>query len=277
MNQTKFKKIVWDYYHHAKRDLPWRPPRLAYLADGTLDPYRIMVSEVMLQQTQVLRVVPKYTQFLKRFPDVSSLAKAKLGEVLEQWSGLGYNRRAKFLWQAANEIVTRGSFPRTIEELAHLPGIGENTAGAILSYSFNSPEIFIETNIRTVFLHYLFPKEMRVADSEILPLVAQTLDTNNPRDWYYALMDLGSFLKKRYPNPGRRSKHHVKQSTFVGSRRQLRGQILKQLLAGPALREDLLRALDNSLSEVILDDLIQEGLVSESGLFLQLGSDTITE
>ncbi|HET9174252.1 MAG TPA: hypothetical protein VFN56_03145, partial [Candidatus Saccharimonadales bacterium] len=144
---TEFRAVVWRHYEaHGRHDLPWRQPNAA----GRFDPYAITVSECMLQQTQVSRVLGKYQEFLAQFPTVAALANADLGAVLRVWSGLGYNRRAKFLWQTAQLVLSSSSqqFPRSLPELVALPGIGANTAGAILAYAFNEPAVFVETNIR---------------------------------------------------------------------------------------------------------------------------------
>lgn len=161
---TALQETVWKYYHqHGRHDLPWRLPE----PDGSFDPYKILVSEIMLQQTQVPRVLPKFTEFLTKFPTGQELAEASLGEVLAAWSGLGYNRRAKFLWQAAQKVVRDfgGELPHTFEALESLPGIGKNTAGAVAAYAYNQPAIFLETNIRTIFIHHFFRDADLVPDS----------------------------------------------------------------------------------------------------------------
>lgn len=132
-NIQAFQDTVWDYYRrHGRHDLPWRQPQTT----GQFTAYPIVVSELMLQQTQVNRVIPKYEHFLQAFPTVKRLAAAPLSEVLTLWSGLGYNRRAKFLWQLAQRVVDdyKGTFPRELSSLVALPGIGPNTAGAVLAY-----------------------------------------------------------------------------------------------------------------------------------------------
>ncbi len=234
-----FQRLVYDVYALEQRsDLPWRQTR---------DPYRIMVSEIMLQQTQVTRVRYKYEQFLSEFPDTATLAGASLQEVLAVWQGLGYNRRGKALKQAAEEIVVQfnGDVPSAPEELRSLPGIGAYTAGAIATFAFDRPEVFIETNIRTVFLHLFYHQREGVTDKEILPLIEATLDREQPRQWYYALMDYGALLKQAQANPGRRSAHHVKQSPFKGSNREVRSRILKTILArGACSTEDIVGELD---------------------------------
>ena len=255
-----FQKQVFGYYAASGRhQLPWRVP----LADGSFDPYRITVSELMLQQTQVSRVIPKFTAFLEVFPTVQALAAAPLSEVLTHWNGLGYNRRAKFLWQTARIVDAQlgGTFPRTKNELIGLPGIGTNTAGAILAYAFDEPVVFIETNIRTVFIHHFFADQTEVADSALVPLIEATLPHNRPREWYWALMDYGSHLKQTVGNLARASRSYSKQSAFQGSRRQIRGTILRLLTSGGHPLSALREAIADDRLESVLEDLTREGLV----------------
>lgn len=220
----------------------------------------------MLQQTQVDRVVPKFEQFISRFPDIDTLAKATLSDVLIAWSGLGYSRRAKFLHQSARIIKEKykGEIPSTIEELKGLPGIGPNTAAAIITYSFNQPVIFVETNIRTVYLHHFFDKREDISDSEILQKVEETLDSIDPRRWYWALMDYGTYLKKQGNTHIRRSKHYKKQSPFQGSVRQVRGQILRAL-ADQSLSEAKLRKVveADKRFEPAFQSLLKEGFIKK--------------
>ena len=170
MRLKDFQQTVWEYYDQSGRhSLSWRLPE----PDGRFNPYKIMVSEVMLQQTQVSRVIVKYQQFLELFPTVTDLARAELGQVLTAWQGLGYNRRAKFLWQAAQMVEAEfaGVFPQDQKELTRLPGIGINTAGAIMAYAYDQPVSFIETNIRTVFIHHFFHDQQAVPDQLIMQIV----------------------------------------------------------------------------------------------------------
>jgi A/G-specific adenine glycosylase len=259
-SKAEFRRTVWAYFEVSGRhELPWRLPD----SGGRFDPYAIMVSELMLQQTQVIRVIPKYLAFLRQFPTVQSLAQTELSAVLIAWSGLGYNRRAKYLWQAAQTIVNTfdGVFPPTVAELVTLPGIGKNTAGAIVAYAFNQPVVFIETNVRTVYIHHFFNHQTAVSDAAISQLVTQTLDTDNPRQWYWALMDYGSHLKKTVGNANKQSQSYVKQSAFHGSRRQIRGQVLRQLAGTRATFEALQFVVNDDRLLAILDDLLNEGLV----------------
>jgi A/G-specific adenine glycosylase len=259
LRTSGFQKLLWDYYHLNQRDLPWRIPD----SDGSFDPYKILVSEVMLQQTQVPRVIPKYKQFLQVFPEVKSLADASFTDVLAVWSGLGYNRRARYLREAARKIMDdfEAHVPQNLTDLETLPGIGKNTAAAILVYSYNQPHTFIETNIRSVYLHHFFKNSVDVHDKEILKILEQTLDHQNPRQFYWALMDYGRDIKKRMSNPNKASKHYVKQSPFESSTRQLRSKVLKELAAGPKN----LKHIENELKDVrinqVLQSLIKDHLV----------------
>ncbi len=216
----KFQKLMWDFYRKEGRRMPWR---------HTDNIYHVMVSEIMLQQTQVKRVFHFYETFLQKFPTIDDLATAPLKEVLLAWQGLGYNRRAKFLHEAAKIMNTNG-IPRTVDELQKLPGIGYNTACSTATFTYNIPVVFVETNIRTIMIYFFAHHKENVSDKEVLSLVAQTLPKKNFREWYYALMDYGSFLKSRVVNPSRQSKHHQHQSKFEGSDRQIRGKIIKTLL-----------------------------------------------
>lgn len=186
----------------------------------------------MLQQTQVDRVTPKYRAFLKRFPTVASLARARLGDVIALWQGLGYNRRAKMLHDASRVIVHThgGTVPQSYEELRALPGVGTYTATAIQVFAFNKPEIVIETNIRAAFIHHFFKRATKkISDQALVPYVTQALDRKNPREWYWALMDYGAHLKKTIPNPSRKSTTHAVQKPFRGSSRFLRGALIRTL------------------------------------------------
>lgn len=222
----------------------------------------------MLQQTQTERVVAKYREFMSSFPTIRELASASLLDILKVWQGLGYNRRARFLHQAAQMVCKEYNaiLPETEEELVKLPGIGKATASAICAYAYDLPVVYIETNIRALFIHFFFQDRTDVQDKEILPLVEATLDRKNPRKWYSALMDLGTEIKKRYPNPSRRSKHHTTQSKFKGSRRELRGQVIRNLVANPlglAIDEfEISETFDYELLASVLDTLCQEKMIT---------------
>ncbi len=223
----------------------------------------------MLQQTGTGRVLPKYPVFVREFPDPATLARAPVREVLRIWKGLGYNRRALFLREAARRMVREhgGRVPRTREELIRLPGVGPATAAAVLVFSRGEPVPFIETNIRRVFLHCFFPGAGAVSDAEILPLVDKTMDRDDPREWFYALMDYGATLKSAEANPNRRSAHYHRQSRFEGSPRQLRGLILSVLLErGAATEAEIAQALERE-TEVpqALEGLEKEGFLARTG------------
>ena len=257
----RFRKEVYDYYKRNGRKLPWRETR---------DPYRILLSELMLQQTQVTRVIEKYKELLSLFPTIESVARAPLHTILETWQGLGYNRRAVALKRLATIVVDdyEGRIPPDIELLKALPGVGAATAGAVCAFAFNKPAVFVETNIRSVFIHHFFQDREDVKDSEVLPLVDQTLDQKKPRQWYYALMDYGVALKERHPNPSRRSAHYTKQSPFEGSLRQVRGMILRALVKDPGITEaDLVKEINRDVDRVgqCLRQLSQEGFVLKKG------------
>lgn len=256
-----FREIVCDYYSQRRRPFAWRRTR---------DPYRILVSEIMLQQTQTGRVKEKYEEFITAFPDFNALAEAPLQKVLAVWQGMGYNRRAVALKELARAVVDRfgGKLPPSPEELMTLPGIGRYTASALAAFAFNKPSVLIETNIRTVFIHFFFHDRSGITDKEILPLVEKTLDREHPRDWYNALMDYGVMLKTLHPNPGRKSAHYKKQSPFMGSNRQLRGALLKALVAAPGLSEQKLLRLISAPPEKIkaaLVELREEGFIKKRG------------
>jgi A/G-specific adenine glycosylase len=254
-----FRDLILSHYRGFGRDLPWR---------RTTDPYRILVSELMLQQTQVDRVVPKYEAFIRRFPDFAALAAASTGDVLEAWQGLGYNRRALSLQKTARRVTEEfgGALPADVETLATFPGIGHATAAAIAAYAFNRPVVYIETNIRRIFIHFFFRDREGVQDAEILPLVERTLFRENPREWYSALMDYGTILAKRTENPNRRSTAYARQSRFEGSDRQIRGRILALVLREGTVTEEFLAeaiCADAKRLKGILLDLEREGFIAE--------------
>jgi A/G-specific adenine glycosylase len=221
-----------------------------------------LVSELMLQQTQVARVIPKYEAFLERFPDAGALAAANLGDVLTSWQGLGYNRRAKYLWQASQQIGKR--FPDNLEDLVKLPGVGKNTAGAILAYAFNQPVLFVETNIRSVYLHHFLADRESVTDTEILDLLEQTLDLARPREFYWALMDYGSFLKQTAGNNISRSRHYVKQSPFAGSKRQVRGAVIRTLARRGYQVGELAGIIPDPRLTKVLKELEGESMIAQT-------------
>jgi len=272
MGSRQFQKKIYDYYRTYGRDLPWR---------NRINPYRVLVSEIMLQQTQVSRVVSKYKEFLKSFPTFQALAAVPLRDVVSVWQGLGYNRRAVALHRIARIVMNQhnGKLPRTSHALLELPGIGPATAASIAAFAFNIPTVFIETNIRSVFIHFFFKGQDKfargrdkISDSDIYPLVEKTLDRKNPREWYYALMDYGVMLKTSQENPSRRSKHYTKQSRFRGSHRELRGKILKALISSPFSEKQIITETGRNTQDVrrALDDLREEGFITKKRITFYL-------
>jgi A/G-specific adenine glycosylase len=224
----------------------------------------------MLQQTQVERVVRKYREFTAAFPDFRALARAPLRKILRVWQGLGYNRRALALKRIAESVISEweGELPRGIEDLQTLPGIGPATASAIAAFAFDMPVIFIETNVRTVFIHFFFRARRAVSDEEILPLVEETLDAAHPRKWYNALMDYGAMLKATHENPNRKSARYRKQTSFKGSDRQIRGMILKACIGRQSLSgRELVARLRVEPARIMrnLRQLARDGLMRERG------------
>lgn len=257
---TAFKEFIWNFYEQNKRDFAWR---------HVDNPYFVVVSEIMLQQTQTQRVITKYEEFIAAFPCFESLAAAPLRDVLNVWQGLGYYRRARFLYQLAQIVVHEygGVLPQNPKILETLPGIGPNTAGSICAFAFNKPVVFIETNIRTVFIDSFFRDQESVSDKELLPLIEASIDHDNPREWYYALMDYGVFLKSRKVNPSRKSAHYSKQSKFEGSDRQIRARIVKLIAEKEKVsHRDILDFINKDITRVekIIDKLVVEDFIKKS-------------
>ncbi len=266
---AKFQKVVWDYYQpYGRHVMLWRRPE----PDGSFDPYKIMVSELMLQQTQVARVTPKFVAFLKKFPTVQALATAPLGEVLQLWSGLGYNRRAKFLWQAARKVTLewRGTFPTSTHELQKLSGIGLSTAGAIAAYAFNQPVIFAETNIRTAVIHHFFADQTGITDSSIREILGQVIDHTHPREFYWALTDYGAYIKRTVGNLNTLSKSYTKQSAFSGSKRQIRGELIRLLTIRPYRLEEIEAVIPDKRLRMVAEELVTEGFIQQDNRTLRL-------
>ena len=273
-----FRETVWRFYKEHGRSLPWRETR---------DPYRVLVSEFMLQQTQVSRVLPKYLTFVERFPGISALAAAPLDRILVVWSGLGYNRRALWLKRIADTTAREGAgrLPRTLAGLRALPGVGPATAAAVAAFAYGEAHPFVETNIRTVIAHHFSCAadggDAMLPEKDIAALVEATLDRDDPRNWYYALMDYGSALKRQGIGGGGRSPG--RREPYAGSRRALRSAVLRVLLeTSGATRTEVVISLgasgtnpgessvngeDTRLDEV-LAALVAEGfLVLEGGLY----------
>jgi A/G-specific adenine glycosylase len=264
MKSNEFQNLVWQKGKELYRTMPWREDTR---------PYYVLVSELMLQQTQVDRVIPKFTAFIAAFPSEAVLAKASLAEVLGLWSGLGYNRRAKFLHLAAKMICEEydGVFPDSKEQLLRLPGVGTNTAGAILAYAFNTPAIFIETNVRTVYFQHFFLDGRIVDDKELASLLEQTLDHEHPREFYWALMDYGASLKRSGAARLKQSKHYKKQSPLKGSVREVRGEIIRLLASKDYQLEEIEKRFEGDQRlQPALRGLIDDGLVQQTGTMLHL-------
>jgi A/G-specific adenine glycosylase len=256
-----FQKIIYSHYDTQGRDLPWRKK---------LNPYRVLVSEIMLQQTQVERVIEKFQEFLEAFPDFNALADAPLPRLLKIWQGMGYNRRALALKALAQKVVAehRGKLPREPEKLIALPGIGPYTAGAIVAFAFNRPVVFMDTNIRRVYIHEFFHDRDDIHDDEIIPFLERTMDSEHPRIWYNALMDYGTKLKKEHVNPNRRSAHYARQSPFENSNRQVRGRILNVLVKEAPLTQAqivLRSGMDRERVKQNLAQLMEEGFIKKKG------------
>ncbi|NDD53611.1 A/G-specific adenine glycosylase [bacterium] len=261
-----FRTLILHYYRHHKRDFAWRTHTT---------PYFVTVSEIMLQQTQTHRVAGKFEAFVQTLPDFATLAQAPTAEVIRLWKGLGYNRRALALQKIAQRVTDEfgGVLPTETTTLETFPSIGKATARSIITYAFNQPTTFIETNVRTVFIYFFFPNEAAVTDAQLEPLVAAAVDTHNPREWYYALMDYGVMLKKTVGNVSRLSAHYAKQSKFEGSDRQIRGMILQALLDQPGIPADalpMILAKEPARVAKILAGLMQEGFIVERNQLLWL-------
>lgn len=267
--EQRFIDTVWAHYHtHGRHTLPWRE---------TSDPYHILVSEVMLQQTQVDRVLTQYTSFLKQFPTVESLARAPLRAVLLAWQGLGYNRRAKMLHEAAKAVCAEheGEVPSTYEDLVSLPGIGPYTAGAIMAFAHKQAHPLIETNVRSVYLFHFFRHKEGVPEKDIVRIVERTCDQHDPRQWYWALMDYGAYIKRTHGNQNKRSRAYVRQSAFAGSARQVRGALVRTLLQERLTYRQLVKklsSLDPSMLQQQLDALCEEGFIQKSGRYYSTSS-----
>lgn len=257
MKMKIFQKTILDYYRTHGRKFPWRQ---------THNPYKILVSEVMLQQTQADRVVPKFNAFIKKFRTVEALAHASQKDVLVLWSGLGYNRRALNLHRAAKAIVLdhAGKVPKAKEALVALPAIGPYTAGAIRAFAFNEPDNFIETNIRSVYIHFFFAdRKTKITDKELLAVGENVMYLENPCEWYQALMDYGAMLKREGKGYLNKTRNYTKQSKFQGSDRKIRGAILKLLLQKSETLEGLVTQINENKARItkIITGLSRDGFI----------------
>ncbi len=258
MHYQEFTEYVLQRGMTLYRDMPWRRDTRGYY---------VLVSELMLQQTQVERVVPKFEAFVERFPNFQVLAAAPLADVLRLWSGLGYNRRAKYLHDAAKMVASKydGELPATRTELLSLPGVGSNTAGALLAYVYNQPVVFVETNVRTVYFHHFFEGRQEVSDTMIHDMLAATLDTVHPREFYWALMDYGSWLKRSGVKNIAQSRHYRKQSPLAGSIREVRGAIVRNLTGGGLTLDELRQRTDpgDGRFDQAYRQLVHDGLINQ--------------
>ena len=250
---STFQQDIKNFYKKYGRVQPWRH------SENT---YHVFISEIMLQQTQIPRVLEKFPQFIDRFPTFQALAAATLEEVIAAWQGLGYNRRARFIREIAIKICNdhNGVLPSDPDVLITFPGIGPATAGSLCAFAYNKPVVFIETNIRRVFIHSFFdPKEAKVHDNELYSLVKAALDYDNPREWYYALMDYGTMLAKQGENANRNSAHYTRQPAFEGSDRQIRGAVLRALVQEGKLKRDEIKEHIAASNQVFCEyDRLQE-------------------
>ena len=267
----RFGEFIMEKGRELYRDMPWR---------RDTRPYYILVSELMLQQTQVERVIPKFENFVEKFPSETDLAKATVADVLMLWQGLGYNRRAKYLLNAAQYIHHKsgGTFPEERQDLLKLPGVGPNTAGAILAYAYNQPAIFIETNVRTVYIHHFFGATEEVTDALITELLEHTIDINNARRFYWALMDYGSWLKRSGVRNVGQSRHYTKQSALHGSLRQMRGRIITALSSGQLAPRSLEQAVVyDERFEPAIDGLLRDELIEFDGSYFRLAQHQLED
>ncbi len=255
-----FYIAIMDFYDRYGRAFVWRE---------TSDPYHILLSEMMLQQTQTARVLPKYQTFLSLWPTLKDLAQAPLDQLLSQWKGLGYNRRALNLRKSAIQSEAWGwSIPSEQSLLLSLPGVGKATAAAIGAFSFQQKTIYLETNIRRVLLTCFFAEDTQVKDKRLESLLQELLTyVEDPKSWYYALMDYGVLLKTLVPNANVRSAHYTKQSKFENSNRQIRGQLIHLLSDTGAKDQEQVIALLSQFEEervlYCLGQLKDEGFVEE--------------
>jgi len=257
-----FRKAVLEFYAREGRLFPWR---------DIDDPWAILVSEMMLQQTQTSRVEPKFRAWMERFPDAAAVAAADLASVYEAWRGLGYNSRALRLRETARICSEKyaGVPPRDERLLLELPGVGRYTARAVLAFAYGVPSAFLETNIRAALILHFFAGIEKVRDGDLEAAADAVLDQGDPRTWYYALMDYGAWLKKREPNPSRKSAGYTRQSRFEGSLRQARGAVLRAISdRGPVALADF--AAESGIGYGRLTEAA-EGLTHDGLLLLEDG------
>ncbi len=259
---SEFQSRILDFYRLHGRSFPWRE---------SSDAYHILLSEVMLQQTQTSRVLPKYELFLSQWPTIEALAGSTLLDLLTAWKGLGYNRRALYLQQSAKACEAWDwTLPRDERLLRSLPGVGKATAAAVMAFAFGEPSIYLETNIRRVIIHSFFRDETQVTDRQVETVLSRLLvGIDDYKVWYYALMDWGVLLKALLPNPNRKSAHYSRQSAFENSNRQIRGLLIHLLSEGGPKDEAAigatLGAFEYERVLSCLEALAEEGFVEERG------------
>jgi A/G-specific adenine glycosylase len=250
-----FQEKIFNWWKSNRREFPWRQ---------TTDPYKILVSEIMLQQTQASRVVEKYNEFINKYPSLENLASATGAQVLKIWSGLGYNRRALWLLEASKEIMEMKQFPKTSKDLEELKGIGPYTSRAILIFAFNKDVATVDTNIRRIFIHEGFAIE-ETTDEELFTIANRLLPKGQSRDWHNALMDYGAekiTAKKTGIRPP------SKQSSFKNSSRMFRGAIVKYLIKNSNVNDQKIAnecQIPKEELDDILSSLIKDGLIVRSG------------
>ena len=258
ISQKKIAQLqhkILSHYAQNKRDLPWR---------RRTDPYHILVSEIMLQQTQVSRVIPLYENFIKQFPTLQNLAKADKRPLLQAWQGLGYNSRALRLQKLAQQVTT---IPKTRSELLELPGIGPYTSTSILAFAFNAPVPVVDTNIRRILIHELnLPEDL---SQEALEFVAaQCIPENRSAEWHNALMDYGSQILTAKATG---IKPLSQQSKFQGSTRQVRGQIIRELTQKQHVhKETIQKQYPHPEFNAILQKLKHEGIITTTNNTIKL-------
>lgn len=265
----QFRSYIFSWWKKNARDLPWR---------HTSDPYAILVSEVMLQQTQVSRVLEKYDVFLGKYPTVFSLADAPASEIIRDWKGLGYNRRALYLHRSARIVVEKykGIFPKSETELLSIPGIGKYTARAILVFAFRHTVAMVDTNIRKIITHFFYDDRTQ-PESVIWETANRLVPKGKSWEWHQALMDYGALelAKQTGKNPAR-SIRRKKTVPFNQTNRFLRGRILDALRVSPrndsGLVSEMVRTCKRPESVVrdAVEQLIREGLCERTGAVLSL-------
>ncbi|NHJ05060.1 MAG: Fe-S cluster assembly protein HesB [Candidatus Heimdallarchaeota archaeon] len=250
---NSFQEKIFDWWKKNKRNLPWR---------NTTDPYYIMISEIMLQQTQVTRTIEKYLLFIEKYPKIVDLANAPTADVLKMWSGLGYNRRAIWLQEAAKQLLELEEFPKKSEELIKLKGIGPYTSKSILIFAFNSDIATVDTNIRRILIAEGFADET-TSEKELFSIAEKLLPKSKSRDWHNALMDYGA-LYLTAVNTG--IKPTSTQTRFKHSNRFHRGKIVKHLTQyreASFLELIEICGLNHSEGKEIISSLIKDGLIKE--------------